>query len=56
MKLGTKAICINCAIVVGLLLELYWGRPPLAIGISALILLVVANAILLVVSRRARKA
>jgi hypothetical protein len=55
MKLGTKAIIINCAIVIGLLLELYWGRRPLAIGISAAVLLVVANTILIVASKITRK-
>lgn len=56
MKLATKAICINCAIFIGLLLELYWGRPLYVIGIAALLLFLVANVTLFLASRRARKA
>jgi hypothetical protein len=55
MKLATKAACINCAILVGLLLEIYWGRPLYAIGISAVVLFLVANLMLFLVSRRAHR-
>jgi hypothetical protein len=55
MKLTTKAICINCAIFIGLLLELYWGRPLYVIGIAALLLFLVANGVLFLISRKARK-
>lgn len=56
MKLATKAVCINCAILIGLLLELYWGRPLYVIGIAAVLLFLVANVILFLASRRARRA
>lgn len=56
MKVATKAIYINCAILVGLLLELYWGRPAYIVGIAAVILLVVANVVLFLVSRRTHRA
>jgi len=55
MKLGTKVILINLAIVVGLLLESYWGRPLTAITISAVILFLVANATFLFLARRTSK-
>jgi hypothetical protein len=56
MKLRTKAICINCAIFAGLLLEWYWGRPLYVIGIAAALLFLVANVTLFVVARRAHRA
>ncbi len=55
MRLKTKAIYINVGILVGLLLELYWGRPPYLVVISAVLLFAVANILLFVVSRKARK-
>ncbi len=52
MKTGTKAVCINCAIAVGLLLELYWGRPLYVVGILGVVLFAVAN-LILVFSKKA---
>jgi hypothetical protein len=54
MSIRTKAIYINCAIVIGLLLELHWGRSLQIIGISALLLFTVANFALFSASRKAR--
>jgi len=47
MKTGTKAVYINCAIAVGLLLELHWGRPLYVVGITGVVLFAVANLILI---------
>ena len=47
MKTRTKAIYINCAIAVGLLLELHWGRPLYVIGLTGIVLFAVANLILI---------
>lgn len=52
MKTGTKAVYINCAIAVGLLLELHWGRPLYVVGITGIVLFVVAN-LILIFSKRA---
>jgi hypothetical protein len=55
MNLKTKAIYINVVIPVGLLLELYWGRPLYVVLISGAFLLTIANVLLLVVSKRSVK-
>lgn len=55
MKTGTKAIYLNSAISVGLALELYLGRPLYAVGISAVVLFTVANLILFVSYKKARR-
>lgn len=54
MKTGTKAVYINCAIAVGLLLELHWGRPLYVVGISGFVLFAVAN-LILVFSKKANR-
>lgn len=53
MKTGTKAICINFGIAVGLVLELYWGRPLYVVGITGVVLFAVAN-LMLVFSKKTR--
>lgn len=55
MNPTTKAILINGAIVVGLLLEHYWGRSLNVLLISALLLFLVANMMLFIVFRRQRR-
>jgi len=53
MKTGTKAICINFGIAVGLVLEFYWGRPLYVVGITGVVLFAVAN-LILVFSKKTR--
>ncbi len=55
MKTGTKAIYVNCAITVGLLLELYWGRPLFVVGIVGVVLFTLANLILIFSKRTLRR-
>ena len=55
MRLKTKAIYLNVGILVGLLLELYWGRPLYLALISAVLLFAIANVLLFVASKKVRK-
>jgi hypothetical protein len=52
MKRSTKAIYLNVGILVVLLVELYLGRPIYVVGISAVLLFVVANVALSTASRK----
>jgi hypothetical protein len=55
MRFKTKAIYLNVGILVGLLLELYWGRPLYLVLISAVLLFSVANVLLFVVPKKVPK-
>lgn len=55
MSVKARAIYINIAIFIGLLLELLWGRPLLVIGISAGVLFIVANVAFLIAAKRKHK-
>jgi hypothetical protein len=48
----SKAILINCSILVGLIFEYWTGKPLLAIVIAGTLLLVVANLAMMLAARR----
>jgi hypothetical protein len=55
MKPAEKAIYINAGIASALLLNLYWGRPPIAVGITALVLFPFANFLIYLSAKRKQK-